>query len=139
MRFQMWSETKLKAKEKKGNFWPIFPYFSIHFPRKVRVVANFGMSLSNNQKSFFNSVKSSWKCIIGIFKIPQNLIFYLAPPPPVPLNCGMKSFQCAFTWLLKWKKKIFIAHNKTYQTLSTYISISINKKEYIKWRMTYRY
>ena len=46
-----------------------FANFSIHFPEKVRVGANFVAPLHDNGESFFDSVKSFWKYISGTLKI----------------------------------------------------------------------
>ena len=42
-----------------------------------------------------------------------------------------EKFSMCICMAAKMKEKLFIAPNKTYQTLSTYISIFIDKKEYM--------
>ena len=56
---------KLHANISKSHF---FGRFFIEICEIARVVVNFETSLHNNEKIFFNSVKSSWTCITQIAK-----------------------------------------------------------------------
>ena len=68
-------------------------------PEMYRILLNFGVRANfattpnDSPASFFDSVKSSWKYIIWIFRITQNLkkIFFWPRPPPIPLKRCPKS------------------------------------------------
>ena len=70
------------------HFSYIFPYT---FSDNCRNHANFGGIYLNNEKRFFNSVKSSWKCTTYSFRNIKNLIFVRDAPYRLNITTGLNN------------------------------------------------